>query len=170
MSRGRPSKSEIREKITAILNQLKISYGYEIYKYYKEVFNDATARVIYYHLKKGTDNGEFINVDIKSVPGNFSWGEESERVYYALGPFSKTKKEWWDKTTNIDIKPRKIDYDWGNEIKNKIKELKKEIKNTKNDDYKKIKNKCDKLKRWCKQKINNPELEKEIDSIKLFIK
>lgn len=170
MSRGRPSKSEIREKITAIMDHLQFSYGYEIYKHYKSIFNDATSRVIYYHLRKGVENGEFVSVNVERVVGNYSWGGESERIYYALGPFAKTKQEWWKKSLGLNLKPTKINYDWSNEIKNKINELRDEVKKNKTNDKKKFVNKCDKLLEWCVTKLKNNSYSDEIENIKQLIK
>jgi len=171
MGRGRPPKSEIREKITALIDQLKFSYGYEIYKHYKSLFSAATSRVIYYHLKKGVETGEFVAVNVKRVIGKFSWGDESERVYYTLGPFAQTKQEWWKKTLNIDSKQRDIDYDWSKEIIKKIIELKEDVKKARGREKQKLINKCDKLLSWSKAKIKNADkIESEINSIKLFLK
>tara|TARA_Y100000310_G_C20370760_1_gene663377 strand:+ start:373 stop:711 length:339 start_codon:yes stop_codon:yes gene_type:complete len=85
MGRGRPVKSQIRQNIIELLYFLKEGYGYDIYRHYKDVFPSVSMRVIYYHLKKGTDIGEFkINKVIKEN-GNFSWGSEAEKIYYSLG-------------------------------------------------------------------------------------
>ncbi len=85
MARGRPVKSQIRQNIIELLFFLKEGYGYNIYRHYKEIFPLVSMRVIYYHLKKGTDLGEFkINKIIKEN-GNFSWGSEAEKIYYSLG-------------------------------------------------------------------------------------
>jgi len=171
MVRGRPLKSEIREKITTILDQLVFSYGYEIYKYYKKLFSNVTSRVIYYHLRKGVENGEFVSVNIKRVLGNFSWGDESERVYYALGPFASTKRKWHDKTVNANIKPHNVEYDWIDHINKKITELKAIAKIVKEKDKEKVINKCDKMLEWTKKKTKDySEIEAEINSIKTFLK
>ncbi len=169
--RGRPLKSEIREKITALLDRLQFSYGYEIYKYYKQLFDNATSRVIYYHLRKGSETGEFIMVNVKRVPGNFTWGDESERIYYTLGPFASTKQEWWKKTMAADLKPREINYNWDNEIKKKIEELKVMARSASSKEKLKLINKCNKLAQWVKERTSTPEeFIKEIESIKLFLK
>jgi len=85
MARGRPVKSQIRQNIVEILYFLKEGYGYDIYRWYKEMFPAVSMRVIYYHLKKGADLGEFkVNKVIKEN-GNFSWGSEAEKIYYSLG-------------------------------------------------------------------------------------
>jgi hypothetical protein len=85
MSRGRPVKSQIRQNIIELLYFLKEGYGYDLYRQYKEIFPSVTMRVIYYHLKKGTELGEFrVNKVIKEN-GNFSWGNVVEKIYYSLG-------------------------------------------------------------------------------------
>jgi len=170
MQRGRPPKSEIREKITAILDQLQFSYGYEIYKHYKSLFNDATARVIYYHLKKGAEIGEFVEVNVKRVMGNYSWGDETERVYYALGPFAKTNQDLFKKAINSNLKKRKIDYEWDKEISKKISELKEEVKKAGSRDKQRLMNKCNKLLEWCKTKTKSNNHKQEINAIMSFLK
>lgn len=85
MVRGRPVKSQIRQNIIELLFFLKEGYGYDLYRQYKEIFPAVTMRVIYYHLKKGTELGEFkVNKVIKEN-GNFSWGSVVEKIYYSLG-------------------------------------------------------------------------------------
>lgn len=89
MPRGRPIKSAIRQNIVEILFFMKEGYAYNIYKTYKAIFPSVTMRSIYYHLKKGTTLGEFKVSQIKKEKGNFSWGHEVEKIYYALGPNAK---------------------------------------------------------------------------------
>lgn len=102
MPRGRPTKSQIRQNIIEILYFLKKGYGYDIYRHYKEIYPSVTMRVIYYHLKKGVDVGEFkINQVIKEE-GNFSWGSTVEKIYYELGGSAKPVidnrvKDYFDK-------------------------------------------------------------------------
>jgi len=85
MARGRPVKSAIRQNIIELLFFLKEGYGYDIYRHYKEIFPSVSMRVIYYHLKKGTDLGEFRVNKIAKENGNFSWGSMAEKIYYSLG-------------------------------------------------------------------------------------
>ena len=107
MPRGRPVKSEIRQNIIEIVYFLKKGYGYDIYRHYKEIFPAVTMRVIYYHLKKGVDVGEFkINQVIKEE-GDFSWGSTVEKTYYELGENAKPimdnrVKEYFDKKVEQD--------------------------------------------------------------------
>ena len=86
MGKGRPVKSEIRQNMVEILYFLKKGYGYYIYKVYKSIFPKVTMRSIYYHLKKGTELGEFAVHKIEKEKGNYSWGSEVEKIYYMLGP------------------------------------------------------------------------------------
>ena len=102
MARGRPAKSEIRQNIIEILFFIKRGYGYYIYKVYREVFASVTMRSIYYHLKKGLQLEEFKVDKIEKVKGDYSWGPEAEKIYYALGPNAKPAgnekvKEFLDK-------------------------------------------------------------------------
>ena len=40
-------------------------------------------------LKKGVDLGEFQVNKVEREKGNYSWGGEAEKIYYALGPNAK---------------------------------------------------------------------------------
>ena len=102
MPKGRPIKSEIRQNIIEILYFMKHGYGYNIYKAYIAIFPKVTMRSIYYHLKKGTSLEEFKVEKIEKEKGNYSWGGEAEKIYYALGPKAKPAgnervKEYFDK-------------------------------------------------------------------------
>ena len=102
---SRPFKSQIRQNIIEIINYLGPSYGYEIYKIYKAVYPKATLRVIYYHLKRGSDIGEFKIDKVERSKGEYSWGGESEKKIYALGSKAKPKgdhrvKEYLEKKPN----------------------------------------------------------------------
>tara|TARA_Y100000310_G_scaffold252944_1_gene259726 strand:+ start:251 stop:544 length:294 start_codon:yes stop_codon:yes gene_type:complete len=68
-----------------LLAHLGEAYGYDLFKLYKDIFPVATQRVIYYHLKKGVELGEFKVNKILKEEGNFSWGPHVQKVYYALG-------------------------------------------------------------------------------------
>jgi len=168
--RGRPSKSIIRERIAAIINKIGLSYGYEIYKFYKEVYGDITSRIIYYHLKKGAEIGEFNIIRTKSELGLYSWGAESERVYYAIGPYAALKKESLINASRNNYEPREFKYDWEKEIQNYYKKLKEKARQVKGKDSGRIINKCDKLISWCRMRLNNPEeYIKKIESIKTIL-
>lgn len=86
MQRGRPARSEIRDNILNILQYLGEGYGYEIAKLYMEIFPKVTLRSIYYHLRKGVELGEIIVKRVQQEKGNYSWGNEAQKVYYALSP------------------------------------------------------------------------------------
>ncbi len=81
---------------------MKQGYGYEIYKAYIVIFPKVTMRSIYYHLKKGTSLGEFKVSKIEKEKGDYSWGPEAEKIYYALGNNAKPTgnekiKEYFEK-------------------------------------------------------------------------
>jgi len=100
--RGRPIKSDIRQKMVDIVYFLGKAYGYEIYKIHKALFPRVTLRVIYYHLKKGVALGEFKVENIEKSTGEYSWGGEAEKTYYSVGPNAKPSmdprvKEYIDK-------------------------------------------------------------------------
>ncbi len=87
--RGRPVQSVIRQNIVDILFVMGKGYGYEIHKIYTELFVRCTREVVYYHLRKGVQLGEFIVAEIKKESGDFSWGQTAEKIYYKLGPNAK---------------------------------------------------------------------------------
>jgi len=91
MQRGRPIKSQIRQNIVELLYFMKSDYGYNIWKYYIEIFPKVTMRSIYYHLNKGTKINEFEVEKIEKEKGNYSWGPEAEKIYYQLGKDAKPK-------------------------------------------------------------------------------
>jgi len=88
MPRGRPLKTDIRERIAAILGHVGAAYGYQLYKIYQEIFGKINLRNLYYNLKKGLSLGEFIVVDVRREIGSFTWGAESQHIYYILGPYA----------------------------------------------------------------------------------
>jgi DNA-binding PadR family transcriptional regulator len=90
MPRGRPLKSTVRQNIIEILSH-KSAYGYELYKYYRDLFPDVTMRNIYYHLKKGLETGEIRIERVEKQQGSYSWGAEVERTYYAIGEKAQPK-------------------------------------------------------------------------------
>lgn len=83
--KGRPPSSQIRENMIELLHCLGSAYGYQISKVYKQMFAPATRRVIYYHLRKGTELGVFEIDQVKREQGEFSWGTVAEKTYYKLG-------------------------------------------------------------------------------------
>lgn len=85
MPRGRPVKSEIRQNIIEILYYMKSGYGYDIFRAYRVIFPKVTMRSIYYHLRKGLSLEEFKVDRIEKEKGDYSWGAEAEKIYYALG-------------------------------------------------------------------------------------
>ncbi|MBI2664197.1 hypothetical protein HYX10_02540 [Candidatus Woesearchaeota archaeon] len=89
MARGRPSGSRVRQNIVEILHIARELHGYAAYAIYKEIFPKVTMRAIYYNLKKGLETREFRVAQIRKEKGQYSWGAEVERVYYALGENAK---------------------------------------------------------------------------------
>jgi hypothetical protein len=84
--KGRKSGSKIRSNISSIVAQIGKAYGYQIYKAYLDIFEKVHIRSIYYHLKKGVINQEFVVEEIKKEKGDYTWGSETERIYYSPGP------------------------------------------------------------------------------------
>lgn len=91
MPRGRPVRSEIRQNIIELLNVTGPQYGYQIHKFYNELFPVCTRENIYYNLRKGVAIGEFVLSEIKQEKGAFSWGTIVEKKYYKLGPNASPK-------------------------------------------------------------------------------
>lgn len=104
MGRGRPVQSEIRQGIIEILHHLGKGYGYQIHKIYTEIYGQVTREVVYYHLRKGVELGEFEVERIAAEPGAYSWGKTVEKIYYRLGPnaspvLDKKVAQWFEKHT-----------------------------------------------------------------------
>lgn len=91
MPRGRPPASPVRKNLIEILYHLRGAYGYELFRYYRELFPKTTMRNVYYHLKKGVALGELAIKEIKTEQGNYSWGSQVEKIYYQLGPQATPK-------------------------------------------------------------------------------
>ncbi|MDP6293738.1 MAG: hypothetical protein QF486_03800 [Candidatus Woesearchaeota archaeon] len=85
MGRGRPPGSIVRERIVAILTNVKKAYGYQIHKLYLEKFPPTTLENVYYHLRQGVKIGLFKVVSVKTEKGRYSWGDKVEKRYYSLG-------------------------------------------------------------------------------------
>jgi hypothetical protein len=84
MGRGRPPKSEVRERIKILLSEQKQAYGYQLVKLYADRFPAVSSRLIYYHRKKGVQLGEFEVAKIQQEQGHYSWGPSVEKTYYRL--------------------------------------------------------------------------------------
>jgi len=89
MPRGRPVKSEIRQRIAEILYFLGSDYGYRVHKIYCKIFPKCTREVVYYHLRKGVKLKIFEVKEVKQEKGDFSWGGMVEKTYYGLGAEAK---------------------------------------------------------------------------------
>jgi hypothetical protein len=101
-SQGRPLGSKVRQNIVEILYFYRQLHGYDLFKIYKELYPPVTMRLIYYHLKKGVDTGEFRVEKIDKKAGTYSWGATSENVIYALGQSANPMiephvKYYWEK-------------------------------------------------------------------------
>ena len=83
---GRPLGSDVRDHIVEILYFLGEGYAYQIAKIYLALYRKLAKRTIYYHLRKGLSTGEFIIKEVKKESGKNSWGDTTEKIYFALGP------------------------------------------------------------------------------------
>ena len=86
---GRPVGSEIRQKLIEILFYVGADYGYNLHKLFEYCFYPCTREVVYYHLKKGVNTGEFAVKEVKMESGNYSWGPQARKIMYSLGPEAK---------------------------------------------------------------------------------
>lgn len=133
MGRGRPAKSKIRERMQSIVDALGVTYGYEIHQVYEKTYGPVDLRSMYYHLSKGTDLGEFEEVGIEKAKGAYTWGDESTRKYYILGP--KAKKEASEEVLGVvesmDIKKRKPKnfVEWEDVAKKYAEQLREAVSN-----------------------------------------
>ena len=109
MPRGRPPSSVVRNNLMELLYHLKGAYGYELYKYYRELFPKTTMRNLYYHLKKGVQLEEFAVESVKTEQGTYSWGSQVEKIYYKLGQNANPKIDLRLKKSIERIKREKAD-------------------------------------------------------------
>ncbi len=182
--KGRPVGNKMRKQIGVLLDKINYSYGYEIYKLYKELFGDTKIRNIYYNLKKGVLEGEYVLIEVKKELGNYTWGGETERVYYTTGPyvqFIELTKEQKDLLNKIGR--RNISIDWKRELRLQLRNLYNEIldfqKNKDsflNHDKIKLNNKllikCSRLKKWGEDKISKElyiQFVKQINKMMKFL-
>lgn len=91
MKRGRPIKSAVRQHLVEMLAVLGKGYGYELHKYYNELFPSVTRENIYYNLRKGVALGVFELAEVKREEGEYSWGSVVEKKFYKLGPNAEPK-------------------------------------------------------------------------------
>jgi phosphopantetheine adenylyltransferase len=79
------SKSTIRNNFVELfLEEPNPLYGYQINKKYVRKYGRLSLRLTYYHLAKGVSEGLFKIREVKTHSGGYSWGPNSERVYYEL--------------------------------------------------------------------------------------
>ncbi len=158
--KGRPVGSIIRNRIIGILNKLNTSYGYEIYTIYKRLFGPIHIRSIYYNLKKGIEKEEIVVVDVTKEIGDYSWGNEVEKVYYAVGPYGSAKLSKDDEKKLEKLSPKGIKIDWYKKIVEIIDEF--------NKDLKEFKEKKDKMYSQSR-KVQKSKLEERYKKIVDFI-
>ena len=134
-----------RENILKILYIGGSMYGYEVYKIYKEVYGEVLLRTIYYHLKACEKRGELKAKKIVGVLGGFTWGYETDRIYYELkeGVEEKLKMNI-EEIKAIKNAVNKHKKDLREELRKWVKKLKEEIKS--GEDPLRLRRKCEKLK------------------------
>jgi hypothetical protein len=178
--KGRPVGSIIRNRIAAILGRVGISYGYEIFKIYREFFGNVHIRTIYYNLKKGNEKEEIILFKVEKELGKYSWGNEAEKIYYAVGPYANVKLPSKDleiiKKIPDALSKKNIEISWENELKNMSRSLKKEMLDY-NERYnvlsnqgkkllaEKLSQKYDKLKEYFELKIKKEKVRELLKDI-----
>ncbi len=169
--KGRPPKSNIRKRIAAILQHLNASYGYDIYKNYKKVFGPVKMRTVYYNLRKGVMLNEFMINDIKREVGNYTWGNETERVYYSNGPYAEPsildeaqkirlqKLERNNTEINKEEQILKVFEEIKNEIETYAKDFKNYSINSRKKNYENISHKIRRAKAWIREAEKTKQLE-----------
>jgi hypothetical protein len=93
MKRGRPVFSEVRQNILLILAVAGKAYGYELTRFYLDLFPKVTRRLIYYHLHKGVELEEIEIAEVVDERGDYSWGRSAEKTYYKIGKKAKIIKK-----------------------------------------------------------------------------
>ena len=83
MPRGRPSKSDVRDKLAEMLFIAGKLTAYDAHKHYIQIFAATTRRNVYYQLQKGESLGLF-KKEIVDEKGDYSWGEQVRKIYYSL--------------------------------------------------------------------------------------
>ena len=121
-------------------------YGYEIYKVYKEVYGDVLLRSIYYNLKKALEEGSIEVKKVVGVLGDFTWGPETDRVYYVVKKDVEMSKE---EMNEIKKALRAHKKSVREELKKWIRKLSEEVKH--GDE--KTRRKCEKLKAFYLMKF-----------------
>ncbi|MBS3121670.1 hypothetical protein J4434_02185 [Candidatus Woesearchaeota archaeon] len=110
--RGRPIGSNIRQNLIDLLFVKGKAFGYELSKSYNQIFPKCTSRVIYYHLNKGVQLGEFKVSKIVKEEGDFSWGSTVERIYYQLGekaaPKDNEQVKQWLKENRLVVNKKNV--------------------------------------------------------------
>ena len=106
MKRGRPWRSDVRKKIGRVLAGCGVGHGYKVFKIYRAAYGKTTLRNVYYHLQKGVELDEFLEVGVELKNGNYTWGKNAQRKLYINGPDSEKKSD--DRVKNamkeLDIK------------------------------------------------------------------
>ena len=156
----RKTGSIIRDRIQKILSVAEKTYGYEIFKIYERVYGDVLLRSIYYNLNKGVEEDIFVPKEMAAVPGDFTWGFESSRIYYSnKKPIDLDNKEY-----ELILKAvKEIKKEIQKEFKKWIAETSKEMKQKNMTKIQKMKllKKCVKIKNFYQD--NFGKYPKELD-------
>lgn len=102
---GRKPKSDIRTNLVELLFFIKEDYGYDLYKKYISVFDKKVSiRSIYYNLTKGVEIGIFRIKNIEQAHGDYSWGNNVQRVIFSLGKEANPRglQEIYEKICALD--------------------------------------------------------------------
>ncbi len=158
--------SIVRERIKKILAIAEKAYGYEIYKIYNRVYGDVLMRTIYYNLKKGVEERDFELIGILNVPGDFTWGFETNRIYY------KNRENValnLDEETYIKKAIKDIKKEMKEEVKKWVAKAIKEVKKRKMNELEKTKllAKLKKIKKFYEENFGRypEELDKWMNSL-----
>ncbi len=140
-------------------------------------------RTLYYNLRKGVILNEFIISNITREAGDYTWGHETERVYYINGPYAEPERIEITQQKKLERVKQKMEIINHEEQLDKImEELQKEINiyiaefkilpvNKRTKKYQEINGKLQKLNKWANtNEIKNGTIKEQIRELQRNIK
>jgi DNA-binding PadR family transcriptional regulator len=89
--RGRPARSEVRDRVIALVTKMGKAYGYEIHKRYCQEFTPVSQRLVYYHLHQAVKMGLLKIAATERTQGDYSWGMEAEKTWYTAAQTTSSR-------------------------------------------------------------------------------
>ena len=78
-----PRQSIVRQHLAEMLFVAGKLTAYDAHKHYLKLFGKVSQRNVYYQLERGAKAEQFERIEVQEK-GDFSWGEVSRKVYYAI--------------------------------------------------------------------------------------